>query len=282
MTEHAEPDLAFASHQQRGNFRHSVARIECLPVIGPPQHQTGIGARQDAASMIPDHGHVHDSASQLEARIIAYLKRARRAIQDHHMLLAARPQATLLIRQPLVPGVFWYTLTPGNQLNSLTCHAAVVMAATVPQRALRVDKAATELSELRKCLQLLRIEVGTTVPFGAAGRHPQLQQSTAVEHPHPVLSGREQSKTIIDIELAPTRPHSAKPVAVAHIQITGLANPQSPGTVFQDAMYKRAFDPFGIAEALEAATVLPEKPILGANPDEAVAILHQRSNRQVG
>jgi hypothetical protein len=43
-------------------------------------------------------------------------------------------------------------------------------------------------------------------------------------------------------------------------------------------MYKRTFEPFGIAEALEVATVLPEKPIFGADPDEAVAILNQRSN----
>src|SRR5579871_4459375 len=134
MTEDAEPHLAFATHQQRGNFRHPVLRIEFLPVICLPQHQTGIGACEDAASMIPDHGHVHDSASQLEMGIIAYLEGARHGIQDHHMLLAAHPKATVLIRQPLVPGVLWYPLIPAKQLNSFTCHAAEAMAATEPQR----------------------------------------------------------------------------------------------------------------------------------------------------
>src|SRR5690242_2673956 len=159
-----------------------------------------------------------------------------------------------------MPGILWYAVLPGEQLNLFTHHAAEVMAATKPQRAVRIDKAATELCELRQRPQLLGLEVGATTPFSAAGLHPELQQSTLIQHPQPVLSRREEPNAIIDTELLSTRTHGAKPIPVAQIELVRLADPQSPGTVLQEAMYKRAFQPFGIAEALEVAAVVTEQP----------------------
>src|SRR3569833_924929 len=223
--------------------------------------------------MIPLHRCVHDSTGQFEMGSVVQLEGAGRPIQPYHVLQAAHPQAALLIGQPFMPGVLWYAGLVVEHVDSSTHHATEVMAATEPQRAVWIDKSAGLLCELRQRPQLLGLEVRATVPFGATGLHPQLQQPTFVEHPQPVLSGREQPSTVIETELLPIRPHGAKPLPVAQIEIVRLADPQSPGTVLQDAKYVRVFEPFGITEALEVVTVVTEQPVLGADPYEAVAIL---------
>ena len=59
-------------------------------------------------------------------------KALRRPIQHHYMLHAAHPQATLLIREPFMPGVLRYAVLLGEQLDLSTHHAAEAVAATEP------------------------------------------------------------------------------------------------------------------------------------------------------